>query len=155
MDQMPSLWDMFTGNIGGCLGETSALALLAGGLYLLLRKRITYVIPVTYIASVGLLTWAFGGEKLFTGPWMHHILGGGLFLGAIFMATDMVTSPYTPLGQFIFALGCGALATLIRLKGGYPEGVSYSIFFMNALVPLIDRYTKNRVFGTKKEKKNG
>ncbi|MBN1521896.1 MAG: RnfABCDGE type electron transport complex subunit D [Candidatus Aureabacteria bacterium] len=154
--KMPALSDMFLGNIGGCLGETSVLALLLGALFLLFKKRITLTIPLTYIGTVGLLTWIFGGQKLFTGPFLFHILGGGLVLGAFYMATDMVTSPYTAKGQFIFAALAGVLTTLIRLKGGFPEGVSYSIFFMNALVPIIDRYTRIRIYGTRKEKeKNG
>ena len=150
ISKMPSLWDMFIGNTGGCIGETSALALLLGGIYLLIRKRITLTIPVTYIGTVAVLIWIFGGSKPFTGPVLYHILGGGLFLGAFYMATDMVTSPYTAKGQFIFAFLAGCLVVLIRLKGGFPEGVSYSIFFMNALTPLIDRYTRNKIYGKKR-----
>ncbi len=152
LSDMPSLWDMFIGNIGGCIGETSALALLIGGIYLLIRKRITLTIPLTYIGTVALLIWIFGGDKPFTGPVLYHILGGGLFLGAFYMATDMVTSPNTAKGQFIFAFLAGILVVLIRLKGGFPEGVSYSIFFMNAFVPLIDRYTKNKIYGVRRGK---
>jgi len=138
---LPGYWSMFAGHIGGCIGETSALALLIGGIFLLSRKIITWHIPVTYIGTVGLLMYLFGKNPFF------HILAGGLMLGAIFMATDMVTSPVTPLGMIIFGVGAGLLTTGIRLFGKYPEGVSYSILFMNACTPLIDRYCRPRRFG--------
>lgn len=140
---IPGYLDMFLGNIGGCIGETSAILLIIGGLILLWRKVITWHIPVTYIGTVALLTWLFGRDPLF------HILSGGLMLGAIFMATDMVTSPVTPKGMMIFGIGCGLLTVIIRLFGKYPEGVSYSILFMNACTPLIDRYVTPKRFGVR------
>ncbi len=142
---LPSVWNMFVGNIGGCIGETSALALLIGGLYLLYRKVISPRIPLTYIATVGVLTLLFSGFDLTIVP--YHLFGGGLFLGAIFMATDYSSSPMTAKGQIIFALGCGLLTSVIRFYGGYPEGVSYSILLMNIATPLIDRFTLPRKFG--------
>lgn len=140
--------NLLIGNVGGCLGETSVIALLIGVLILFYRHIIDWQIPFTYIGTVALLSWVFGGsEGLFTGNWIFHILSGGLVLGAFYMATDMVTSPLNPKGQFIFAAGCGILTVAIRLWGGYPEGVSYSILLMNLTVPLIDRYTVPTVFG--------
>ena len=138
---LPSYWDMFIGNIGGCIGETSALALLIGGLFLLSCRVISWRIPLAYIGTVALLMGVAGKDPLF------HILAGGLMLGALFMATDMVTSPVTPRGMIIFGIGCGVMTVVIRTFGKYPEGVSYSILFMNACTPLIDRYTKPRRFG--------
>ncbi|GAB4175131.1 MAG: RnfABCDGE type electron transport complex subunit D [Calditrichia bacterium] len=134
---MSLLW----GNVGGCIGETSVIALLIGGLILLIRKVITWHIPVFYIGTVALMTWLLGHNPIF------HVLSGGLMLGAFFMATDMVTSPITVKGQIIFAVGIGILTVVIRLWGGYPEGVSYSILLMNLAVPLINRYTRPRIFG--------
>ncbi len=129
------------GNVGGCIGETCAVALIIGGIYLLIRKVISWRIPVTYIATVFILTWAFGRVPV------YEIFIGGLMLGAFFMATDYSSSPVTPVGQIIMGIGCGILTALIRVYGGYPEGVSYSILIMNLAVPLIDRYTKPKVFG--------
>lgn len=148
IQELPSLGDMLLGNISGSLGETSAIALLLGGVYLYLKGHICWRIPVTYLATVFGLT-AVIGLATGQGLWFpaFHILGGGLMLGSIFMATDWVTSPITKKGKIIFGLGCGILTVLIRLKGGYPEGVCYSILLMNMLTPLIDRYTKARVFG--------
>ena len=140
--------DMFLGNVGGCIGETSALALLIGGLYLVARRVIDPSIPVVYIATVGLFTWVAGPEGLFTGDGLYHMLAGGLMLGAFYMATDYTTSPMTIKGRIIFALGCGVVTSVIRLWGGYPEGVSYSILLMNLFVPLIDRAVKPRMFGS-------
>lgn len=140
--------DLLLGQVGGCLGEASALALLAGGLYLLYRKVITVNIPAAYILTVAVITFLFplGGMPHF--EWMlSQILSGGLFLGAIFMATDYVTSPVTPKGQVIFGIGCGLLTVFIRYFGGLPEGVSYSILIMNTLVWVIDRKTHPRKFG--------
>lgn len=151
--QLPSLWSMFVGNIGGTIGETSALALLIGAAYLLYRRVINLRIPLSFIITVGVITWIFGPNGLFTGQFMYHILGGGLILGAFFMATDYPTSPVTPLGQIIMGIGCGLLTSVIRLWGGYPEGVSYSILIMNMVTPLIDRYTMPKVFGTGEVKK--
>jgi len=131
----------FIGRMGGCLGETSALALLIGGIYLIYKKQIDWKVPAIIIGTVFVLTWAMGGDPLM------HILSGGLFLGAFYMATDMVTSPHTPKGKIIYALLLGLLISMIRMKGGYPEGVAYSILIMNGVVPLINRYTKPKKFG--------
>ena len=131
----------FLGQMGGCLGETSALALLIGGVYLIYKKQIDWKVPAVMIGTVFVLTWAMGAN-----PFMQ-ILSGGLFLGAFFMATDMVTSPITGKGRVIFALGIGILVSLIRMKGGYPEGTAYAILIMNGVVPLIDRYIRPKKFG--------
>ena len=146
---LPGLWDMFIGNIGGCIGETSVLALIIGGAYLLYRRVISYRIPLVYIATVAVHSFLFGGFDADT--MIYNILAGGLFLGAIFMATDYSTSPMSPKGQIIFAIGCGFLTSLIRFYGGYPEGVSYSILIMNVATPLIDKYTMPRKFGEVKK----
>jgi Na+-translocating ferredoxin:NAD+ oxidoreductase subunit D len=142
-------WDLFLGIRGGCIGEVCIIALVAGALFLLIRRYISWHIPISFIATAGFLTWAFGGKTFFSGDWIFHVLSGGLILGAFFMATDYVTSPLTKIGHLVFGIGCGALTAVIRLWGGYPEGVSYAILIMNAATPLIDRYTKNRVYGTK------
>jgi len=142
-----SLKNLFLGNVGGCLGETSVILLLVGAAYLLIRGIICWRIPISYIGTVALLTWVLGGRGLFEGYPLFHVLSGGLILGAFFMATDMVTSPVTPTGKIIFGIGCGILTSVIRLYGGYPEGVSYSILIMNITVPLIDRYTRPRKLG--------
>jgi electron transport complex protein RnfD len=140
---------MFLGTRGGSLGETSTVLLLLGGVYLILRKYVNWQVPVVMIATVGLLTWTFGGAHgLFTGDGVFHMMAGGLIIGAFFMATDMVTIPMTKTGQVLFALGVGALTTLIRLKGGYPEGVCYAILLMNSVTPLIDRYLTPKKFGS-------
>ncbi len=141
----------FLGRIGGTIGETCALALLIGFVYLLVRKVISWRIPVVYIATVFVL-FAIVGRTNGRFP-VYEIFTGGLMLGAIFMATDYASSPINPKGQIIFAIGCGVLTFLIRRFGGYPEGVSYSILIMNLTVPLIDRKFKTRVFGTWPEKK--
>jgi len=140
---LPSLMDMFTGNIAGCIGETSALALIAGGVYLLVRRVITWHIPVSYIGMVALIALLTG--DLYNVPF--HLLAGGLMLGAFFMATDYVTTPVSPRAQIIFGLGCGGITMVIRLFGGYPEGVSFSIIFMNLLTPLLDKVFAPRKFG--------
>ncbi len=148
-----SIWPLFLGNVGGSIGETSAVALLLGGIILAFKKIIDIRIPLVYILTVFLLFWISNGSggSLFSSQAMIapivHILGGGLMLGAIFMATDMVTSPITPKGRFIFAAGCGFLTFMIRKFGGYPEGVTYSILLMNLVVPLIDRYTRPKIYG--------
>ena len=144
---------MFLGRIPGCIGEVSAAALLLGGLYLMWRKVINWQIPVSYIASVAVLSFLF--PKAGTGlEWMlYSVFGGGLFLGAFFMATDYATSPVTKKGQVIFGIGCGLLTVLIRYFGSYNEGVCYSIMVMNLLVPLIDKYTKPVRFGVVKSDK--
>ncbi len=139
--------DMFIGRVGGCIGETSAAALLAGAAYLLIRKVINWRIPIVYIGTVALFAWAAGRDGLFTGDALYHVLAGGLILGAFYMATDYTTSPMTNRGKVIFAAGCGVLTGVIRLWGGYPEGVSYSILLMNLVVPLLDRKFMPRVFG--------
>ena len=146
---LPSKLDMFLGKTGGCIGETCAVALLLGGLFLVYKDVIKLHIPLFYIATVAIFTAIFGN----TSP-LYHLLGGGLMLGAFFMATDYVTSPATKKGQIIFAIGCGLLTSIIRLWGAYPEGVSYSILIMNLTVPLIDRATKPRIFGEKRGAKN-
>lgn len=142
--------DMFFGTIGGSLGETSKVALLIGGIYILLRGHITWHTPITMIATVFIGALIYSGNMNYA---VYNLLAGGLFIGAIFMATDMVTSPMTTTGHLIFGFGCGAITLLIRIKGGYPEGVCYSILIMNALVPLIDRLTVPRKFGYVKEAK--
>lgn len=145
---LPSNTAMFLGFDGvyGAIGEISALALLIGGLYLIFRGVISWRIPVCYLATVLVLSVCFGYDPIF------QLCAGGLMLGAFFMATDYVSSPNTPLGQVIFAVGCGLLTMIIRKFGGYPEGVSYSILLMNCAAPLIQRYTKPRVYGTSKKK---
>ncbi|GAB6138402.1 RnfABCDGE type electron transport complex subunit D [Halanaerobaculum tunisiense] len=133
---------LFLGQIGGSIGEVSAALLVLGGLYLLYKGYIDWRIPTGYLGTVAVLT-TFVGDK---GP-VYNLLAGGLILGAFFMATDMVTSPVTKQGRLIFGIGCGVLTVIIRVFAGYPEGVMYSILFMNMCVPLIDQYTQPRVFG--------
>jgi len=140
-----SLLPMFIGNVGGCIGEVSAAALLLGGIYLLVRKVINWRIPTIYIGVVFVGVFLLGGFDILKST--AHMLAGGLLIGAIFMATDYTTSPITKKGQIIFAFGCGILTVIIRLYGGYPEGVSYSILLMNIASPLIERYTRPRIFG--------
>lgn len=143
-----SYFSLLLGNVGGCIGETSVIALLIGAAYLFYKKYITWHIPFVYIGTVAILSWMFGGGNgLFSGDPIFHVLSGGLILGAFFMATDMVTSPLHAKGQIIFAVGIGIFTVLIRLVGGYPEGVSYAILLMNLTVPLINRYTRPKVFG--------
>ncbi len=139
---------MFLGTRNGSLGETSTLLLLLGGLYLIWRGYVNWVVPVVMILTVGVLTWIFGPAGLFTGDPVFHMMAGGLILGAFFMATDMVTIPMTVKGQILFAAGAGAITVLIRLVGGYPEGVCYSLLLMNAVTPLIDRFIRPEIFGT-------
>jgi electron transport complex protein RnfD len=143
-----SYGNLFWGRIGGCIGETSVFLLLIGAVFLIYKRYIGLRIPLSYIGTVAILSWIFGGaEGLLSGDPIFHILAGGLMLGAFYMATDMVTSPVTASGRYIFGIGCGIITVLIRLVGGYPEGVSYSILLMNLTVPLIDRYTKPKTFG--------
>jgi len=155
--QLPSvnLFDMITGsNMGGCIGEVSALLLLAGGIYLLIRRIITWQIPVAYLVTVAALTFLFpqnGGVAL--DFMLSELFAGGLFLGAIYMATDYATSPVTSRGQLLFGAGCGALTVLIRYFGSYPEGVSFAILIMNLLVWYIDKFTMPRPFGGKPDGK--
>ncbi len=146
-----SVWDTFLGNVGGCIGETSALLLLLGFLYLLVRKVITPRIPLAYIGTVAVLAFLFpqGQDRL---TWMaYQLFTGGLMLGAIFMATDYVTSPVTKLGQVVYGIGCGLLTILIRYFGGYNEGVSYAILVMNCCVVLLDRIGRPKKFGAPKK----
>ena len=155
LGQLPeaTVGEMFMGRIGGCIGETSAALLLLGLVYLLIRKVISIRIPAVFIGTVAVLTVIFPlGNDNFT--WMaSQIFAGGLFLGAIFMATDYVTSPLTKLGQVIFAFGCGAITVVIRYFGGYPEGVSYAILIMNLCVVLLDRVGRPKKFGAPKKVK--
>ena len=142
--------EFFIGWRPGCIGETSALLLLLGGLYLIYRKYITWHIPVSVIVSIGFFTWIFGGEKFFTGNPLLAVLSGGVMLGAFFMATDYVTSPSQSTGKLVFGVGVGALTVLIRLKGGYPEGVCYAILLMNSLTPAFDSWFKPKRFAPEK-----
>ena len=144
-----SYLDLFLGKHGGCIGDVCILALLIGAAILLIKGYISWHIPVTYIFTTALFTYIFGAKTLFAGDWLFHILSGGLILGAFFMATDYVATPLTAQGQLIFGVGCGLLTAIIRLWGGYPEGVAYAILMMNGATPFIDRYTKNRIYGTK------
>ena len=146
VDALPSYWDMFIGNIPGCLGETSALALLIGGIYLIARKVISPIIPVTYIGTVFVLSAILGQDPV------AQILCGGLFIGAIFMATDYVTSPITPMGQIVFGVVLGLLTGIFRLWGASPEGVSYAIILCNLFVPMIERVTLPKAFGKEAKK---
>ena len=143
----------FVGHQNGCIGEVSSLAILLGGLYLLFRRCISWQIPAFYLGSVAVLStiiWAVAPDKNL--PPHLHLVTGGLMLGAFFMATDMVTTPVTRKGMAVFGAGCGILTVLIRVWGGYPEGVSFAILLMNAVTPLINRATRPRVFGTGKKK---
>lgn len=146
-EALPSYWDLLLGRTGGCLGETCAIAILLGGLYLIARRVISPVIPVTYLATAAVLSFLLGRDPLF------DLLAGGLMLGAFFMATDYTTSPLYFWGRVVFAVGCGVLTIVIREFGSLPEGVSYSIVLMNIMTPLIERYLKPRAFGRVKEKK--
>ena len=146
-----SVLDLFLGNVGGSMGETSALLLLIGFGYLLLRKVISARIPLAYIGTVAVLAFLFpqGNDAV---QWMaYQVLGGGLMLGAIFMATDYVTSPVTKLGQIIFGIGCGVITIVIRYFGGYPEGVSYAILVMNCCVVMLDKIGRPVKFGAPKK----
>ena len=144
LSSLPSLLDAAMGNIGGCIGETCAIALIIGGLYLIAKGVISWRIPVVYLATVFVLSFLLPREG--STP-VYELMIGGVMLGAFFMATDYASSPITPKGQIIMGLGCGIITVLIRVYGGYPEGVSYSILIMNLCVPLIDRFTKPTIFG--------
>lgn len=150
---IPSNVDLLIGNMGGSFGEVSAVALLLGGVFLLWRGHIRWQIPIGFIGTTVLITGIAHliAPDRYLNP-LVHVLAGGLMLGAFFMATDMVTSPISRKGMLIFGIGCGLLTAVIRMWGGYPEGVSFAILLMNAATPLIDRYTKPRVFGTGKRK---
>lgn len=145
---LPPAMDMLFGNIGGSLGEISALLLIIGGLYMLWKKVITWHIPVSVIATVALIAAIFWlvDSEIYINP-VYHILTGGLMLGAIFMATDMVSSPMTPKGQIIYGVGIGLITISIRMFGAYPEGISFAILIMNAVTPLINNYVKPKRFG--------
>lgn len=143
LNDFETVRNVFFGKIGGCIGETSALLLLIGGLFLIFLKIIDYRIVIGYLGSFALLAWLLPTQ----GSVLFHLFAGGLFLGAFFMATDWVTSPVTRKGRWIFGIGCGVITIIIRVWGGYPEGVSYSILLMNVFTPFIDKLTKERVFG--------
>jgi electron transport complex protein RnfD len=152
--------DLLFGYHAGSLGETSVIALLIGAAILLIKRYITWHIPFSYLATVALMAWVFGGEDpetgkfiIFAGDPLIHLLSGGLMLGAFFMATDYVTAPSVRSGQIIFGIGCGIITMLIRLKGGFPEGVMFAILLMNCFTPLIDRSMKSKTFGLRKEEK--
>ena len=147
-DSYASLKSLFVGNIGGCIGETSVLLLLVGAAFLMYKRYIGWKIPFSFVGTVAVLSWIFAGKDgLCSGNMIFPVLSGGLILGAFFMATDMVTSPITFKGRILFGIGCGIITVVIRVVGGYPEGVCYAILLMNLLVPLLDRLTKPRVFG--------
>ncbi len=144
------LKSMLIGNVGGCIGETSVILILIGGLFLMWRKIISWHVPAAFIGSMALATYLYYYNTGSTIPGfvtMVHVFSGGLFLGAFFMATDMVTTPLSGRGLFLFGLGCGLITFLIRIVGGYTEGVMFAILIMNASVPLIDRFVKPKVFG--------
>lgn len=146
-ESLPGIWNMIIGTRGGSLGETSALVIFLGGAYLLIRRVITWHTPVAFIATVFILTLIFGQEPL------HHLFAGGLFLGAFFMATDYPTTPQTNTGRLIFGVGCGLITAIIRLYGNYPEGVAFSILFMNMLVPFINKISMRKALGGKYHEK--
>lgn len=140
-----SLMDMALGNIGGCIGETCAILILLGGVYLIYKGIISYIMPVCYLGTIFILSFLLGGFNIEFA--MFQILAGGVMLGGFFMLTDYTTSPMTKKGQIIYAILAGVIATVIRLYGGYPEGCSYSILLVNVASPLIDKFVNNRVFG--------
>ncbi len=143
--------DFFVGWRPGCIGETSAFLLVLGGVFLIYKRYITWHIPVSVIVSVAFFTWVFGGERFFAGNPLLAVLSGGVILGAFFMATDYVTCPIQKSGQLVFGVGIGALTVLIRLKGGYPEGVCYAILLMNAVTPAIDGWFRPKRFAPQSE----
>lgn len=148
--QLPTYWDLFIGNRGGCIGEVCIVALLIGGIYLLYKRYISWQIPVYYLLTVAILSFVLMGNKLFAGDVLFALLSGGLVLGAFFMATDYVSAPISIKGKTIFAVGCGLLTVVIRKWGGYPEGVSYAILMMNAATPIIDRFARPKKYGAQK-----
>ncbi len=147
-DALPELWEMLVGVRGGAIGETCIIALLLGGVYLCVRRVIRWEVPTVFVASVFLLSWLITGDITLA---LYHILSGGLFIGAIFMATDYVTTPLTYFGKLLFALGCGVITVLIRFYGAYPEGVSFAILLMNILSPYLEKWTTPSAVGGKKE----
>lgn len=155
-DKLNLYSQLLIGHRGGCIGETSVLALLIGAAFLMHKKYITWHIPLSFLGTAALIAWIFGGQEgLFTGDPFLHLMTGGLMLGAFFMATDYVTSPSVKNGQILFGTGCGFLTMLIRLKGGYPEGVMFAILIMNCFSPLIDRGFRSKVFGAIKKPEQG
>ena len=150
MSEIPSYLNLFMGNMGGSAGEVAGIALVLGGIYLLVRKIITWHIPVSVIGSIAVFTAIlhFASPDAYAGP-LFHILTGGVLLGAFFMATDYVSSPMSKKGMLLYGTGIGVITVLIRVYGSYPEGVSFAILIMNAFVPLIDRYMKPKRFGEK------
>jgi len=143
--------NLLIGRCGGCLGETSAILLIVGAIYLVMRGVLELRLPISYLGTVAFFAWVFGGSGWFNGDPVFHVLAGGVVLGGIFMVSDMVTTPVTPKGRIIFGVGAGLLTMVIRRWGGYPEGCSYSILLMNLVTPLIDRYTRPKEFGEVKE----
>mgnify|MGYP001152908534 CR=1 FL=1 len=139
--------NLLTGKIGGCLGETSGILLLLGAIYLVARGVLEIRLPLSYLGTIALLGWIWGGAGWFDGDPLFHVLAGGVLLGGFFMVSDMVTTPVTKTGRIIFGIGAGVITMVIRRWGGYPEGCSYSILLMNLVTPLIDRYTKPRALG--------
>jgi electron transport complex protein RnfD len=153
-DKLNLYIQLLVGHRAGSIGETSAIALLLGAAFLFYRGYISWHIPLSFLATSALIAWMFGAKNtLFGGDPIIHLLSGGMMLGAFFMATDYVTCPSVKKGQILFGIGCGFLTMLIRLKGGYPEGVMFAILIMNCFSPLIDRGFRTKVFGTRKEKK--
>jgi len=148
--EMSDYMALLFGKSGGTIGEASAVAIIAGGLYLIFRRVINWRIPIFYIGSFALFAFVFGRDAFFSGQILFEVLAGGLLLGAFFMATDYATSPISPKGKIIMGIGCGFLTVLIRFYGGYPEGVSYAILLMNLLVPVIDKYVRPSIYGRKK-----
>lgn len=139
--------NLLVGRRGGCLGETSIILLIVGGIYLVMRGVLEIRLPISYLATVAVFAWIFGGSGWFDGDPLFHVLSGGVVLGGIFMVSDMVTTPVTPGGRIIFGVGAGLITMVIRRWGGYPEGCSYSILLMNLATPLIDKFTIPKVFG--------
>lgn len=145
-----SFRDLILGFRGGCIGEACILALVIGAIFLMLKGYISWHIPFSFIGTVALLSWIFGGKQWCSGDILLPVLSGGLVLGAFFMATDYVTCPITKKAQVLFGIGCGVITTVIRLWGGYPEGVSYAILLMNIITPLIDKFIVPKRFGKKR-----
>jgi electron transport complex protein RnfD len=151
-DKINLYTQLFVGHRAGSIGETSAIALLIGAAFLLYRGYISWEIPASFLGTAALIAWVFGAKgSLFAGDPLVHLLSGGMLLGAFFMATDYVTCPSIRKGQILFGIGCGFLTMLIRLKGGYPEGVMFAILIMNCFSPLIDRRFRTRAFGARKK----
>ena len=149
LELYPNIYrDLLMGNRAGSLGETATIALLLGAAFLMIKRYITWHIPIPFILTVGIFTWIFGGkEGLLTGDAMFHMMAGGLIIGAFYMATDYVTGPSIRSAQIVFGVSCGILTGLIRIKGGYPEGVMFAILLMNCFAPILDRRMRSRVFG--------